>query len=771
MTPCPRRRRRAPRWRAAALGAFPLAVAAQADPPGLLLADHTLDRVVVTGSRPSTLPLEIPTSTEGTTGEAIERTTNATDSEDALKYFPSLSVRKRYIGDYDHAVLATRASGTGNSARSLVYADGMLLSNLLGNGATFTPRWGLVTPEEIERVDVLYGPFSAAYSGNSAGAIVDYVTRMPRRFEAHVKLQAFSQRYRLYGTDDRFSGGQGSASLGDRAGAWSWWISVNRMDSQAQPITFANKLVPATTSSAGTPVTGAVLENNPRGQPWVLFGATGQTHTVQDHAKLKLAYDVSPTLRATYTLGYWRNDADRGIQSFVRDASGRAVTQGTVNVDNHSYTLNAADFAETSAALEHLAHGLSLKRHTGGVWDWEFTASRYDYQRDRTRSSGMTVPVLPAPAPFQGITDMGGTGWTTLALKGIWRPDPASTTHVVEGGLQRDAFRLRSVASTTSDWRRGEPQSEAFRSTGDTTLQSLWGQDAWRFAPRWRAVLGGRFEQWQASNGSASSPGVLAARYADRRESAFSPKAAVSFQASDEWALKASLGRAVRMPTVSELYQGSIAAGGTVNNDPGLKPEKSWTSELSAERAFTDGLLRATLFVEHTRDALYSQTNVTVSPNVTNIQNVDAIRTRGVELAYRADNVGIKGLELSSSLTYADSKITRNDKFPASVGQRQPRVPLWRANLLASYSLDDRWSASFGARYSGRQFGQLDNSDTHDMAYTGFSRFFVTDLRLRYRFARQWTASLGVDNLNNATYWAFHPYPQRSVNAELSFDL
>ncbi len=44
-------------------------------------------------------------------------------------------------------------------------------------------------PSEIERVDVLYGPFSAAYGGNSVGAVVDYVTRMPRRFEAHAKIR------------------------------------------------------------------------------------------------------------------------------------------------------------------------------------------------------------------------------------------------------------------------------------------------------------------------------------------------------------------------------------------------------------------------------------------------------------------------------------------------------------------------------------------------------------------------------------------------------
>ena len=58
------------------------------------------------------------------------------DSEDVLKYFPSLLVRKRYIGDYNHAMLSSRASGTGNPARSMVFADGMLLSNYLGNSVS-----------------------------------------------------------------------------------------------------------------------------------------------------------------------------------------------------------------------------------------------------------------------------------------------------------------------------------------------------------------------------------------------------------------------------------------------------------------------------------------------------------------------------------------------------------------------------------------------------------------------------------------------------------
>ena len=138
--------------------------AQEAEPP-----IRQLGVVVVTAARASSLPSQIPTTVESIDAEQIEATINATDSEDALKYFPSLLVRKRYIGDYNHAVLSTRASGTGNSARSMVYADGILLSNLLGNGASFAPRWGLVTPEEIERVDVLYGPVLGRLPGQLGG--------------------------------------------------------------------------------------------------------------------------------------------------------------------------------------------------------------------------------------------------------------------------------------------------------------------------------------------------------------------------------------------------------------------------------------------------------------------------------------------------------------------------------------------------------------------------------------------------------------------------
>ena len=327
--------------------AFPLALTftfTGAVPAFAQTADSTntqvrkLGVVTIRGGQPTSLPTQIPTTIEGVTREQIEHSINATDSEDALKYLPSLLVRKRYIGNYNHAVLSTRASGTGNPARSMVFADGILLSNYLGNGPTDAPRWMLVTPEEIERVDVLYGPFSAAYAGNSVGAVVDYVTRMPSQFEAHGKISYQHQPFDLYGTNATYAGKQVSASVGNRDGDCSWFLDFNKTDGEGQPLTFPTRLVSAgTVGNAGSLVTGAVLGNNRSNQPWYLLGTATQYHTQQDHIKAKIAHDFSPTVRATYTFGWWHNESEGRPASYLRDAQGNAVYSGTVNINGRSF--------------------------------------------------------------------------------------------------------------------------------------------------------------------------------------------------------------------------------------------------------------------------------------------------------------------------------------------------------------------------------------------------------------------------------------------------
>jgi iron complex outermembrane receptor protein len=98
-------------------------------------------------------------------------------------------------------------------------------------------------------------------------------------------------------------------------------------------------------------------------------------------------------------------------------------------------------------------------------------------------------------------------------------------------------------------------------------------------------------------------------------------------------------------------------------------------------------------------------------------------------------------------------------------------VPRWRANFVASYRWDEQLSSTLGLRYGGKQFNSLDNSDPNGARYQGASSFLVVDARLRYQVNSQWSAALGVDNLNNQLYWNFHPYPARTFVGELRFDL
>lgn len=749
----------------------------------------TLGTVTVTGGQPTSLPSQIPTTMEGITGKQIEETINATDSEDALKYFPSLLVRKRYIGDYNHAILSSRASGTGNSARSAVYADGILLSNYLGNGVgglSFPPRWGMVTPEEIERVDVMYGPFSAAYPGNSVGAVVDYITRMPTRFEAHAKLSYVSQPFDLYNTSTTYKAWQSSASVGNKSGDWSWFLNFNHTDSHGQPLTFPTRLLRnGVAGTAGTAVTGAVMDRNNANAPIYILGTGTEYHSIQDHVKAKLAYDITPAVRATYTLGVWQNISEGRPVSYLRNAAGQPVYGGAININGLAFTgsqaLTGGDFALTNESLTHTMHGLSVKSHTQGVWDWEIAASLYDYNKDSKRQNA-AANLLPAAANGGAgtVADGSGTGWNTLAFKGTWRPQGIKGAHIVDFGAQQGSYKLEYLTSNIpGNWLNDPAGTLASEVGGKTMLRSLYAQDTWTFDPKWKTVLGLRAENWTASNGFTTFGigNAANASYPKRSENFISPKAALSYQWTSDTVLKASAGRAVRMPTMSELYGATSTTNSRYINDPNLKPEKSWTTELSAEKDLGNALLRLTFFTENTRDSLYSQTTFDplANANISRVQNIGRIQTNGLEVAYNGNDVFKKGLDLSGSITYADSIIKENAGFVVTpgdtIGKQQPNIPKWRATVVASYRFDEHWNASLGARYSGTQYRTLNNADVNGYTYQGVSKYFTTDLRVRYQVAKQWTASFGIDNLNNYQYWNFHPYPQRTYMAELKFDM
>ncbi|WP_083438863.1 TonB-dependent receptor [Herbaspirillum autotrophicum] len=710
----------------------------------------------------------LPATSERITAQQLENL-NIINTEDALKYMPNMAIRKRFIGD-ENSTISVRGNGTSQTARGLVYADGLLLSNFLGNTHSFPPRWSMVFPEDIAQVDVIYGPFSALYSGNSMGATVAITTKMPTTLEATVKAQVFSQQFGLFGVDGSFNGNKSTASIGNKIGDLSFLIGVDHLSNAGQPFVFASQARSTTPATgAAIPVTGAYQYTDANGAPATIFGvnAEGQEKVVQDQFKFKAVYDITPTLQAGATFGYWRQRVDNETFTFLRDANGNPVYSGLVNVGGYQYNLPASFFAPASSESENQLFGVSLKsRHSSG-WNYSAIASYFDVAKNVSRSANSGL----ASNRSGSATFGDGTGWKTLDLLLDYKPERMEAgSHWPTFGYHYDNYFLNSKTYNVSDWRNSDSGGFNNAFTGKTETHALFAQDVWQLSERWKLTTGLRYEDWRAFDGARAIVGSSQS-YADRNLSYWSPKAALQFKATQDVNLRFSIGRAYRFPTVSELFQGSLTGSTLVNNDPNLKPENDLAKELSAEWALQKGIVRASLFEDDVKNTLFSQTNTTVFPNVTNIQNIDRVRSRGIEVVYSGENIGLEGLDLNASIAYTRSIILENSKNPATVGKNFYRIPLWRANLVGTYHVSDQLTAMVGGRYSGRQYNTLTNTDINPDTFGGTSAFLVFDTKFTFKPTKQTEIGVGIDNLTDRRYYVYYPYPGRTFYLEAKFSL
>jgi iron complex outermembrane recepter protein len=196
------------------------------------------------------------------------------------------------------------------------------------------------------------------------------------------------------------------------------------------------------------------------------------------------------------------------------------------------------------------------------------------------------------------------------------------------------------------------------------------------------------------------------------------------------------------------------------------------------QRSTEVGTLRGSLFYEDKRDALISQTDITVTPNLSSIQNVDKVRTYGVELAWQLADAGVRDLDINGSVTYAKSTITRNSRNPLLEGTDQPRIPDWRFTLVGTYRASQALSMSLSYRYSGRQHNALFNTatgqynDVNPNVYGAVSHYSVVDGKLLYKLGGGLSASLGVNNMGNFKYYVNpNPYPHRTWYLSLKYDV
>ncbi|MFC4309399.1 TonB-dependent receptor [Steroidobacter flavus] len=728
-----------------------------------------LEEMLVTARKSATAALPINVAADSVERSQIEAM-NVINAEDALRYVSNVQIRKRYIGDANGAP-ASRGTSAPQAARSQVLMDGIPISNLLGSGFLYAPKWGLLAPDEIESIDVMYGPFSALYSGNTLGTGIFVTTHMPEKFEMSLGALDAYQNFRGYETDLSLNNRRYDASIGSRAGNVSWAIYANHLEAEGNPANFltvpvsTGTLVTGTTPVDAIAASGAIREIDAGGIDRYLFGTSSTFDDTTDVVKGKVKWDIDEDTRLFATLAYQEASSQLlNHQSYLRDANGNQIIRGRVQIGDRVFNLNNLSILQLNVtASRNLLAGATLQKRFDNRWLIEASASGFDVLDGDVRTATM------ANAPNGQVNETDDQGWRNGALRAIYTPDAVhwlGKTLVL--GTDYGRYWNQNSAYQSPNWRAGMRGTLAERNRGETRQTALFGENTWGLGSAVDVTLGLRYEDWQARDGLRTL-GALSIDYPERSEQKWSPKATLTWRTTPELTVQTRAARAYRFPTVTELFQSRTTGGYLVQSDPNLKPEDATTFDVSLTRRFdlAGGRAKASVavFSEDVKDAIFNQYNV--FQQATFNTSIGRVLTRGLELNLATFGMFAQRVDLDANLVYQQSEIRDNPNNPATVGNDFPRIPNWRGKLLATWRPLELLSASIGLAYEGKQYNLIDNSDDRSGGYGYMSEYFLVDLKASYQLTGNIEASLGIDNVTDELVYYYHPYPRRTYSASL----
>lgn len=722
--------------------------------------------ILVVGQRDAPITIE-PRGLSVSLGEEQFEGVNAFNVEDLMKYAPNFFVRTRYRGD-SNGVPGFRGTHSTQSARALVMVDGFVVSNFLGNSFGFAPKWGVVGPGEVQQFDIVYGPYSSRYSGNSMGGIVNITTRDPQEPEAFATVQGFVQPYEQFGTDENYYGYSAEAGLGwkQRNGPFSVRLTGRYFRNDGQPQVWYGL---RNASGTATPVTGAVVDPKqevagvPGHKDTPIFAAQSSAAVTQQQAKLKVGYDDGD-LTGQLLFAYWHNeDKQYDPDCYLKDANGNKRCEGLVSFNGTTYRASGANWSKTLRD-EYLA-GLKLAAPVTESTNVRLNLSTYRIARsDGFTSSGYEAGETRGAG---SLAEQGPTGWYTADFT----VENKSGRHELAAGLTANLYETDQTRYTLANWTSKAGKDFSTRTFGKTRTLSGWVEARFLMAPL-TVTMGARWDDWRAFDGGLIGT-ATDHRYGSRNEQALNPSISAEYRLSDGTLIQLSLAQASRFPTVGELFQGSLDSDGMFDEksfDPNLKTERSRDANLLIGHDFGFLSLTGSLFYQRVKDAIFSFSVMEDSVLKSRFRNIDLTRQYGVELIAQTRNWPVEGMSIEANGAYIDARTLKNDAAPDAEGVQFPRIPKWRANANLRYDLTPSLQGSFGLRYASRPNTDLFGRQRGDtFGYT--SELFALDARVNWALNDQFRVSAGVDNITNDKAWVYHPYPQRTFVIETSWRL
>jgi iron complex outermembrane receptor protein len=731
-------------------------------------------------------------------GADVRTKINATTVEDTFRYAPGVLIRKRYMGD-PNGTLGIRTSNSFQTAHSMVYGDGMPLHNPLRTTFSGAPRWSMVSPSEIETSEVLYGPFSAQYSGNSFGGVVNMTTKMPEKFEAEFDATGMFQTMHRSGRNETLEGFKTFIAAGDKFDKFSIWGSYNHFENQGQPQTInaAAQTTPVLNTAAQRAAQAALPRAN-GGQnyqlataaPAVAYGDIGISQPITDLFKMKMGYDFTEELQGRFTLAYEnRQDTVDDPNSLLTNANGTTnwggATAAGVSANTNYYdplfnkniVVPGSVFGISSVERNALNYGLSLKGKISTNWKIDTTASYYDAKNHSVTSN--LNPNSPQNQYKGQIVDE-KPWWATYDLKLATDKFLGRDDLSFMGGYQFNHATLGIKTYNSNNYAAQTTSGLTNDNAGTTQTNAIFSQMEWRFLHDWSLMAGARYDLWQTMDAHVydytlpATSNLRIQNYANRDASRISPKASLEFSPNN-WTFRYSFSKAYRFPIAEEMYSSQSRLNSQTIAYPGLGPEHGYFHNLMAQYDIPRGYVRANFFYDRVGDEIANTTQVVNGQTTTTFLPIDQTTAVGVDLTFQQNDFFKLPVDVMFNTTIMDKEITKNSRSPILVGNQWDRMPRLQMNGTLTYHVMPVLDGTVGVRYRSDSFQTLTNTDVASQVMGGTDESTFVDLKTVYKLpvykGLKSSISAGIDNVFNANAFENHPYPQRSyfVNASLKY--
>ena len=262
----------------------------------------------------------------------------------------------------------------------------------------------------------------------------------------------------------------------------------------------------------------------------------------------------------------------------------------------------------------------------------------------------------------------------------------------LEGRPRIGGAELRLVA----EWRHTSGETnEAFSyvAGSPTRLRSAGGASdiVGGFAEATRVVGpltltgGGRIDRWSLTGGYLTErrldgAPVTDSRFATRRGWAATGRAGAAYALSPELGISAAAYIGWRLPTLNELYRPFRVGAEVTNANAALAPERSRGAELAGHwRPLPGAALGLTIFDVTLDDAI---ANVTLSGSTRQRQNLESLRSRGIEL----DASFARGdWRLGASAAYADVALRGSGASASLTGLKPASVAPFQSSATVGW--------------------------------------------------------------------------------------